>query len=126
MDIKFWRNISQRDTAWLHTINAVFDMLNENSNNRVSSNCFSEKFIYSCSWSPYSPDLNPCDCLLFDFLQDTLYTNNQHTIKKLLQEISVVVTSINEETLVAIVQNFRCQLQLVLDASGAYTENVFT
>jgi hypothetical protein len=59
------------------------------------------------------------------FLKYTVYTNNLHTIKELQQEISASVISVSEETLGAVVRNFRCQLKIVLDADGAHIENVF-
>jgi adenine deaminase len=71
-------------------------------------------------------DLNPYDCFLRGFLKDTVYKINQHTIKELQQEILAAVISVSKETLAAVVRNYRRRLQTVLDADGAYIENVFT
>jgi uncharacterized iron-regulated protein len=54
-----------------------------------------------------------------------VYKNSLHTAKELQQEISAAVISISEGTLAAVVQNFRCRLQMVLDADGEHIENVF-
>jgi hypothetical protein len=35
------------------------------------------------SWSPYSPDMNPCAYFLWGFLKDSVYRNNSHTLKNL-------------------------------------------
>jgi hypothetical protein len=60
-------------------------------------------------------------------LKDRVYKNNPQTVKKKLQqEISAAVINVSEETLAAVVQNFRHRLQMVLDANGAHIENVFT
>jgi hypothetical protein len=50
-----------------------------------------------------------------------VYKNNPHTIE-LQQEISAAVISISEETLAAVVQNFRHQLQMVLHTDSAHIE----
>jgi hypothetical protein len=105
--------------------NVVLDVLNENFDDRVLSNCFPEWFRYGWSWPPYAPDLNPCDYFLWGFLKDTVYKNNLHTIKELQQEILAAEIIISEETPAANVHNFRHWLQMVLDANGAYIENVF-
>jgi hypothetical protein len=55
-----------------------------------------------------------------------VYKNNPHTIEVLQQEISAAVISVSEETLAAVVQNYRRRLQMVLDADSAHIENVFT
>jgi post-segregation antitoxin (ccd killing protein) len=52
------------------------------------------------------------------------FTKNVGTTEELKQEISAAVINVSEETLVALARNFR-QLQMVMDADGAYTENVF-
>jgi hypothetical protein len=54
----------------------------------------------------------------------TVYKKNPHTIEDLQQDISAAVISVSEETLAAVVRNFRRRLQMVLDADGAHTENV--
>jgi hypothetical protein len=64
--------------------------------------------------------------LLWDFLKDTVYKNNPHTIEELQQEISAAVISVSEEILAAVVQNFRRRLQMVFGADGAHIEDVFT
>jgi hypothetical protein len=61
---------------------------------------------------------------LWGFLKDSLQ-KNLHSTEELKQEISAAVIGVSEETLVALVRNVRCQLQMVMDADGAYTENVF-
>jgi hypothetical protein len=55
-----------------------------------------------------------------------VYSDNPHTFEELQQEISAAVNSVSEETPAAVVRNFRLRLQMVLDADGACTENVFT
>jgi hypothetical protein len=55
-----------------------------------------------------------------------VYKNNPHTIAELKQEISAAVISVSEDTLAAVLRNFRCRLQMVLDADGAHIKNVFT
>jgi hypothetical protein len=50
---------------------------------------------------------------------------NLHITEELKQEISAAVISVSEETLIALVRNFRRQLQMVLEADDAHTENVY-
>jgi tRNA A58 N-methylase Trm61 len=61
---------------------------------------------------------------LWGFLKDTVYKNNPHTIEEIKEESSAAVISVSEETLAAVVRNFRRRLQMVLDADCAYIENV--
>jgi hypothetical protein len=103
-------------------VNVTLHVLNENFDDRVLSDHFLERFVYGWSWPPYSRDLNPCDYFLRSFLKDAVYKNNSHTIQELQQGISAAVISISEETPAAIMQNFRRQLQMVLDAHGAHID----
>jgi hypothetical protein len=51
--------------------------------------------------------MNPCCYFLWDFLKDTLYKNNLHTIEELQQEILATVISIGEEALATVVRNYK-------------------
>jgi hypothetical protein len=104
--------------------NAMLDVINENSDDRLLSNRFPEQFGYGWSWPPYSPDPNPCSYFLWGFLKDTVNKKTPHTIEELQQEISAAVISVSEEILTAVMRNFRRRLQMVLDADGAHIENV--
>jgi hypothetical protein len=50
------------------------------------------------------------------------YKNNPHTIDEPQPEISAAVINVSEETLAAVVQNFRRRLQMVLDGDCAHIE----
>jgi hypothetical protein len=52
----------------------------------------------------------------------SVYKNNPRTIEELQQEISAAVISVSEETLAAVVRDFRRRLWIVLDADGANIE----
>lgn len=44
-------------------------------------------FLCGWSWPQYSPDLNPCNHVLWGCLKDSVYRNNPHTIVILKEEI---------------------------------------
>jgi hypothetical protein len=64
--------------------------------------------------------MNPCDYLIWGFMKDNVYRNNPQTAEELRSEIMAAVSSISEETLVAVMENLSRCLQMVLDAVTIY------
>jgi hypothetical protein len=62
---------------------------------------------------------------LLSSLKNTVYEKNLCTIRELKQKILATVFIALEETLAAFVQNFRCLVQMVMDADGAFIENAY-
>jgi hypothetical protein len=52
MGVNFGEKFFQKDRAWPHTADAVLDVLNENTDQRVLSNHLPEWFGYGWPWPP--------------------------------------------------------------------------
>jgi hypothetical protein len=94
-------------------VDAVLDVHNEHSDNRQLSNCFPEEFGCGWAWPPLFPYPNLCNYFIWNFLEDTVYKNQPHTIEELKQILALLI-SISEETVVAVVKF----LLLVADGHG--------
>jgi hypothetical protein len=57
------------DGAHPHTANVVLDFLYETFNLRVMSHRFPERHEGGKFWPPHSPDINPCDFLLWGIIE---------------------------------------------------------
>ena len=115
---KFWRTLCahrgvhreeqwfQQDGATPHTANVTMEWLDR---------CFAGRLISRRripEGSPHSPDLNPPDFYLWDFLKDHVYWNNSQTIAKLKVAITQQIHGITREECVRVINNFARQLHL--------------
>jgi hypothetical protein len=83
----------QQDGACPHTANVTLDVLHDVFGSRVLSNRFLESFGCGWSWPPCSPDMNPCDHILWGYLKDHVYRTNPHTVQDLQAETEAVAVS---------------------------------
>ena len=57
-------------------------------------------------WPPYSPDLNPCDYLLWWYLRERIYCNNPQTLADLKDNIRREIRHIPSDMIGRVVDNF--------------------
>ena len=75
-------------------------------------------------WAPHSPDLNPPDFYLWDYLKDNVYTNNPQTIPDLKAAIAAKIRVIPREECGRVIQNFARWVQVCLQHGGAHLEYI--
>ena len=71
-----------------------------------------------------SPDLNPCDFSQWGYLKDRVYQRHVRTLVDLKTSILRHVAQIPRELLQATIDYTILWLQHVVEASGAYIENI--
>ena len=90
---------------------------------------FGDKRIISSDFRialpPRSPDVNPCDFCLWGFLKDHAYRRNIQTDPKLKESIPSHVSSIDRETLCAILECGVTHFEHVIDANGMHIEQIY-
>ena len=108
----------QQDHATPHTANITMEWLDHCFAGRlISRRCIPE-------WSLHSPDLNPQDFYLWDFLKDHVYQNNPQTITELKVAITQQIHGITREECVRVIKNFARRLQVCHQRQGAHLEHV--
>jgi hypothetical protein len=71
---------------------------------------------------PYSPDLAPSDCFLFDHLKKTLQGSEFDNAEELLDAKVKILSAISLETLLATFHQWMERLQACVDGEGEYVE----
>ena len=72
-----------QDGARPHTANVVLDFLYETFNLRVMSHRFPERHEGGKFWPPHSPDINPCNFFLWDFLKEKVFQSRPENLAQL-------------------------------------------
>lgn len=75
-------------------------------------------------WPSNSPDLNPMDFAIWSILEQKACTTNHRTIDSLKRALQKAWDEISENTLAAIVKNFRKRLKACVAADGGHFENL--
>jgi len=75
-------------------------------------------------WPPHSPDLNPLDFFLWDYLKDRVDIPPPETTEDLKRTIQVEMRKITKETCTAVLENFRRRVKLVTEVKGRHLEHV--
>jgi hypothetical protein len=76
-------NWCQQDGARSRTAGAVLQFVGEIFNSRLLFNRYSDLYGTGLAWPPMSPDLNPRDFYLWDYLKDTVFQKSPRTIPEL-------------------------------------------
>ncbi|GBM41904.1 hypothetical protein AVEN_13622-1 [Araneus ventricosus] len=79
---------------------------------------------FPTSWSPLSPDLNPCDFWLWGFLKYRVCGGSIRTLPELETSIRRHVATIDRETLRATVEYAITRFEHVLQANGMHIEQI--
>ena len=83
---------------------------------------FGDKFIPRVKWPPRSPDLNPCDYYLWEYLKYVVYNPLPKTLDDLKTNLSREIKKINKEILKKTFKNFEKRCELVISAGGGHIE----
>lgn len=74
--------------------------------------------------APHSPDLNPLDFYLCDYLKDRVYTPPQSNLQKLKTAVIREIRTIRADTCREVVRNFRDRIQHVIEKKGGHLEHI--
>ena len=81
-------------------------------------NVFDDRMISRGRWPARSPDLSACDFYLWENLKQKVYRRNPQTLVDLENEIRRVISTIKQEELQRVSQNFLRRCQVCLDQNG--------
>jgi hypothetical protein len=94
-----------QDGARLHTANVLLDFLHDTFNSRAISNQLPDRFAHGQNWPQKSPDLNPCDCYLWRFLEENIFLKEPQTTLKLRALIIQACNEITEDMCHRVINN---------------------
>lgn len=112
-----------QDGARPHTAVVVLNYLKRIFNDRVISNRYPEVCDMGLEWSPYSPDLNPCDYFLWGYLKDRVYENNPTNIDELEAAIQQEISRIPQVMIDRAINDLPKRLELLLHIQGGHVEH---
>ena len=75
-------------------------------------------------WPLHSPDLNPLDFYLWDYLKDIVYKPAPATLDELKINIKLEIKRMSTGTCASVMANFRKRLDLVTERKGRHLEHV--
>jgi hypothetical protein len=114
----------QQNGARPHVTPEVLEFLHSKFQHRIMSNRFPQQFQCGFSWSPCNPDLNSCDCFLWGYLKDKVFSSAPRTLPELKEKIKSSCAQVTTGMLTRVVQNFVLCLQAVRESQGAHIEHV--
>ena len=114
----------QHDGARPHTTPEALEFLHSKFHHRIVSSRFPQQIQCWFSWPPCSPDLNPCDYLLWGYLKDKVFRSAPRTLFDLKERIKESCARVTRRMLTRVVQNFVLRLQAVRESQGAHVEHV--
>jgi len=79
-------------------------------------------FITIKEWPPYSPDLNPLDYAIWDYLEAKACENPHESIKSLKKAIKKAWDEMPDDMVKRVVDSWPGRLQACIDAEGGYIE----
>ncbi|GBM86682.1 hypothetical protein AVEN_104287-1, partial [Araneus ventricosus] len=130
--LQFLNNLEDRpriewfiqDGARPHRTEKVFRFLDEYFGNRVIALDYPKFPGTEMHCPPYSPDLIPCDYLLWGALKDTVYENQPSTLDEHESAICVACNSISVKTLKDVMSNFILRLRHLIFSNGVHFEDI--
>ena len=76
-------------------------------------------------WSPRSPDLTPCDFLLWGFVKKVVYVPSlPTTLNDLKKRITTAVNSVTQDILLRVWYEFSYRLDVTRAAGGRHIEHL--
>lgn len=112
-----------QDEATPHTANDVLEYLNSIFGERVISNKYPEKYDKGVGWSPYSPDLNPCDFFLWGYLKDRVYVNTPSNLEELEATIFEEIQRIPMDMISRVIDSLPRRINDLIQNNGAHFEH---
>ncbi|GBM69984.1 hypothetical protein AVEN_207366-1 [Araneus ventricosus] len=113
-----------QDGARPHRTTAVFDFQRVHFNDRVNALDYDKHTESGMEWSPYSPDLTPCNGFLWGHLKDLVYRQIPQRIAKLKQHINTVYEAIPSDMFGQVCGKFCLRLRHIVAENGGYFENI--
>ena len=107
----------QQDGATSHTSSPALEWLKS----RFGDKIISQRTEFS--WSVTSPDPSPLDYFLWGFIKEKVFKSNPRIIlalKQLIEEVS----SINQETLAKVINNFKKRIDLCIEKQGGHFKHL--
>jgi hypothetical protein len=83
---------------------------------------FGQKFLAKGTWPARSPDLNPCDYFLWEYLKDIVYKPMPKTLDDLKVNIEREIRNLKPDGLKSTFLNFRKRLNLIVEAEVGHIE----
>jgi hypothetical protein len=87
------------------------------------SNRFPQQFQCGFSCPQCSPDLNPSDYFLWDYLKDKVFGSAPRSLPELKKRIKESCAQVTRGRLTRVVQNFVLRLQAVREFQGAHIKH---
>ena len=75
-------------------------------------------------WPPHSPDINPCDLVLWGFLKEKVFQRRPENLVQLRAYIVKLCRALSEDLCRKVVTNARVCLQEVVRQNGGHIEHV--
>ncbi|GBM54427.1 hypothetical protein AVEN_275633-1 [Araneus ventricosus] len=113
-----------QDGARRHRNPVLFDFLSEPFNDRIIAFDYDKHTGSGMVLPPYSPDLTPCDFLLWGCLKDLVYRQTPQIIGELKHHISTACETIPSDTSVRVSEQFCLRLRHVVAANGGNFEKI--
>ena len=121
---KFFANLRsrrqwfQQDGATPHTANITMQWLDKRFLERLISRRRDPE------WAPHSPDMNPPDFYLWEFLKDSVYESHPTSIAQLKQAITSKIRKIKKAKCMKVINNFARRIKECLKQNGGHLEHV--
>jgi hypothetical protein len=75
-------------------------------------------------WPPRSPDLTPCDYILWGYVKQKLYLTRPLTADDLRDRIREAFASINPNMMRNVINDFQVRLEMCIEANGGTFEHL--
>jgi hypothetical protein len=116
---------SMQDGATPHTANKVLDFLHNTSGPRVISQRYPDSHNCGHFWSPLSPDLYPCDFILWGFVKEKAFLTRSANLMDWRATIIQLCGEITWDLCRNVITNIGVRLQEVIRQNGGHTEQVY-
>jgi hypothetical protein len=107
-----------QDGARLQAANVVLDILHDTFDSHVTSNRFADHFACGQNWPLSSPDLNPCDYVLWGFLKEEAFQIKPQTILELRALIIQVCSEITKDMWLQVINSITVRVEEVAGCNG--------
>ncbi|GBN05928.1 hypothetical protein AVEN_214012-1 [Araneus ventricosus] len=103
---------------------SVFDTINSVFGTRVIAYQYPNSYPGALQWPPYSPDLNPCDFILWGYMKDLAHKKKPTDLISLRRSVTDLFASIIRKTFELVAHNFVTRLCYCIASDGSHFENI--
>lgn len=108
----------QQDGATAHTSSKARAWLKSRFGNKVISH------LTDFPWPARSPDLSPLDFFLWGYLKENVFRTKPNNIDTLKEAIREILSSIDQDTMAAVIANFEKRVNLCIQQQGGHFEHL--